>query len=406
MFRRFLVISLFLIAFAAGVGWYASRQQSTTTEKTPADYEPTTREVFQAGMQAVRNGDLTTAAATWESLSHDPSAAQHAAVLRAAILVKQGDPGAALRGLSPVSPEDKLWVPAGLVRTEALYRLQDLAGAERIVAAIVRKHPDNADARRWLASIYYDLGANTAAMEHLRDLAKLAPGDFAPHHLLGQMYYDSESYRPAIDHLQQALSLDPPRIRRQIIATLLARSLLKTRQFEKALKIATDYESDASMLAIAGTANWALGRERLAREMLQRAEKIDSNSRDVLILQARMAMESGDVEDAVQLLKRRLANDPHDFECRYRLALCYRKQKKSALYQKEVTAMKKVKATKDELTRLTGLAIERPRDAEIRERIGKLFLQLGKPDLANVYRRAAAACRHSGNGGSPMSGRR
>lgn len=381
-----------IAALAAGGSWAAwSRYAQDNAESQTA--APADR--FQQGLAALKAGRLPEARSAVEALEDIPGFEQETAVLRGGILLNSGDFAAAQREWESVELTPEMRLTTHLIQTGVFYRRNDLARAEQFVYAALRIDSENVDARRWLAAIYYDLGADTAAEAQLQRVASLDPGDYRPHHLLGQINFDAEHYTRSTASLRAALKRNPPPAVALVIKRLLARSLIKNRAYADVLELVGDEPDDAALLAVASEAHWGQGRLDRARQLLRRAEQREPDNRLVLVLKATMAMQAGRPGDAVAPLVRQLKADPFDVECRYRLALCYRKLGRQPDYQREITRMREVQTTIEKLSKLTNQAIERPDDAEIRDRIAELFLKIGKPKLAEVYRRAAAACRQS-----------
>jgi predicted Zn-dependent protease len=150
---------------------------------------------------------------------------------------------------------------------------------------------------------------------------------------------------------------------------------------------------DPWLLALASECNWSMGREKEARPLLASAEESNPDERQVLLLKARIQMETGDPEAAIDPLRRHLQNDRHDFECRYRLALLYQRLGRSHDYERESALMLASQKLRNELNESSDRAVEEPRNAEVRERIAEICERLDKPELAAIYRTAARACR-------------
>lgn len=360
----------------------------------PAETSPGLDQEFAAGMKAVAQRDFERAHSAIEALQNGPEYRGHARVLRAALALKQDDPAAAVRELAskPVRPEIR--ITAALVLANAFYRVGDLAKAEEAARFVAQEEPDNAEGHRLLAAVYYDLGANAASIMQLREVIRLDPDDFRPHHLLGQIDFDAEHYQEAVEELRAALKRKPPHAKRLDMTLSLARAYLKTKRYSEAtLLLKRDAKINASLLALLSEALWAQGESDEAAKMLHKAARIDPDDRFVLLQRARLAIYEGRIRSALVPLKKRLAADPHDLECRHQLALCYQKLGDSKRYEAESARFKESQRIRKELSRLSDEAIRNPRDAGVRDRIAELYTKLGRPKLAKVYQRAAAACR-------------
>lgn len=393
--RRLLPLVPIVLAASTLIGWGVwTRIRSGDELASIADSSP--EEKFQYALAALKRGDGETVQSIIRMLQSEPGYEQHAGFLQAAYLVGAGRTEAGLSALAAIPPSEDLRSLVQIWMTKALYRLHRLSEAEAVVRRLLDREPDNAEAHRWLASIYWDLGANGAAAPELRHVIRLDSKDSRPWHLLGIISFDAENYTEAIGQFRNALSRNPPPQKRLDIVRRLARCLVKTRRYREALKLdAEEGLSDATMLALAGEAHWALGRPKKTRELLNRAGVIEPENRFVLMLDAQLEMQSGDPGKAVPLLKKQLQRDPHDFEARYRLAMCYRKLKKTAHYKEAITRAESSQALRKQLSELSNLAVRQPRNAKVREQLEDVCRQLGKTKLAETYRRAAEACRRA-----------
>jgi predicted Zn-dependent protease len=111
-----------------------------------------------------------------------------------------------------------------------------------------------------------------------------------------------------------------------------------------------------------------------------------------LRLRARLYLAVPEPQAAAALLERVLVIDPHDYARHYQLAQAY-----ESLQRGEDAAEQRrlAQQTKDALVEVTNLVKEagdKPWDGSVRARLAELCQQLGKPELAVRWRRAAEAC--------------
>lgn len=352
-------------------------------------------EHFRQGLSALERGDMEMLGAAIEALQHAPEFQPHVRVLRGGRMLREGNPSGALQLLFAHRPEGEIRAPALLLAVECFYRQGQLAEAEAVVRQLIQEQPRSANAHRWLAVIHYDLGATNAAIKELAFVMTLVPDDYRPRHLLGVIYSDFEKYAEAAKHYRKALECDPPSPQRQEIIRNLAQALVKVRQYDEALEVLRGVPEDAVLLALESECHWGLARLDRARQSLERARKLDAVERLVLLLTARIELETGNPAAAIAALKRHLERDPHDFEGRYRLALAYRQLGRLKEYEIEIARMQQSQRLRRQLSELSDLAVDRPRDADIRDQIAAVCETLGKDKLAAVYRRAANSCRRA-----------
>ena len=381
---RLLIGAVPLAAAVLGLVWYLLWSGSVTSA-----------ERFRLALAALDQGDLDQVASAATLLEGDPEYAAHVRLLDAAVLLRSGQPERSLGELTSLPLQEELRLPGLLLMGESLYRLGRLAEAEVVFRQLVREHPQHPDSHRWLGAIYFDLGANTAAIAELKRVAELDPGDYAPHRLIGLMHLDFEQNVEAIEHYRRALDLNPPVSVRQQILRELAKSLIAEREYSEALQTLEDAGGDSVVFALAAECYWSLGRQQEAREALRQAAALDPEERVAALLESRILMEGGQPSAAVHALERVLRRNPQDAECRYHLALAYRQLGDDERHAAEMARWQELADLHQKLTELNIKAIEQPRNAAIRDQIADLCLALGKVKLAEMWRAAARACRQA-----------
>lgn len=347
---------------------------------------------FASGRQALARGDFSDVKQCIQSLESFGSESR-AHLLRGFLQARTGNPQAALKSLSLSDGDQALLEPQLLLEGECLYRLGQLAEAERKFRMLAFRAPDSADVHRWLGAIYYDVGALEAAIAHLQLVAQLDPIDFSPHHLLGQIYFDFEKDTEAIDHLRKGLRLPAHADRHLAMQRLLIRSLMRHRKYAEALEVLTDLQADGWTLAMQADALSSLGRKQEAQAKLAEAKTLNPEERLILSVESRFHLDAGEIEQAVPLLERLLELDPNDAESRYQLALAYKRLERTEQSESEMKIYEETKEAIHTLAELNRKAMVEPKNAELRDEIADLCERLGKKEMTVVWRQAAAAIR-------------
>src|SRR5207245_527041 len=83
--------------------------------------------------------------------------------------------------------------------------------AEPFLRYVVSVRPETIDARRGLATIYYDRGAMSKALAHLEKWVELDGGDGQARRFMGVIYKDMGANAPAAEHYRAALGPPSPR---------------------------------------------------------------------------------------------------------------------------------------------------------------------------------------------------
>jgi Flp pilus assembly protein TadD len=85
----------------------------------------------------------------------------------------------------------------------------DAVHSEAMVAVIVNRRPDFADARLRLAEMLFARGDAAAAEPHLRSVLELNPGNAQAHHALGLLLDAASRADEARQHFAKAAELEP-----------------------------------------------------------------------------------------------------------------------------------------------------------------------------------------------------
>lgn len=285
---------------------------------------------------------------------------------------------------------------ASLIYGLGFYSLGKLAEAERFLIYVARVRPDDVEARRGLAAIYYDLGAMDRATHHVERWAELAPGDGQPHRFLGVIYASQAADAEAVRHYREALARDLPPRAREEAAVELAGLLVKQTQFAEALALldATSFPAGRAPPAatdLRAECLYDLGRQSEAAAVLDSAPADRPASPRALRVRALLHADAGAPEKAVPLLEEALRADAHDTACRHQLALAYDRLNRPADAAEQRQQFERSQGLLKELSDLSQEATARPRDAAVRRRLADVCRRLDRPALAEMWQRAADA---------------
>src|SRR5262249_2147363 len=145
-------------------------------------------------------------------------------------------------------------------------------------------------------------------------------------------------------------------------------------------------------LARRGECLGGLQRRDEARRLMDQALKDHPDSAELLRTRAKLHLEADELEPAAALLARALERDRHDYPTRYLLAQTLEGLGRRAEAAEQRRVAEQTRRDLEELSRLNQEVSAKPWDAALRRRIADLCDQVGKPDLAVMWRRAAATC--------------
>jgi tetratricopeptide (TPR) repeat protein len=274
---------------------------------------------------------------------------------------------------------------------EALCRGRQFRDADRILTTAGQLDPSYTDTHRWLAALYYDIGAMEHAREQLEIVAEQAPGDPRPKRLLGEIHRDFEKYDLAVDAYRESLRRDPNQPKREELLVDLAECLLKLRRFEEAREVLRECPRSARSLTLEAETFYEAGENGPAKKPLEEALALDSSYLGAMRLKARMALDANGPTLAAQILRRAVELHPKDHLAHYYLVQAYRRLGERQLAEKHLQVSRDLRALFQKFADLNQKAIKSPADAEIRYQLGVLAGQLDKRELARSWLEHALA---------------
>lgn len=346
---------------------------------------------FKAALAAVDRGDFELARRYARELKASQPASPRAKFLRGALLLERGFCFPALDELGKAKEEAGLETAALTLMGEAWYRLGRHVEAQAALKQVLKEEPNSVEAHRWLAASYYDLGVISNAVIHLQRTAELDPADPRPHRLLGLMHKDFERYEDAIPFYEESLRRKGDQPDDAEIRLELAICQARTRRYRDALATLAKSDELPDVNVLRAECYHALGQTDASKAALARALEVDGNNLDGLLLQGTLFLEEGDARAAIKALGLAIQRYPKDYAAHYRLAQAYGKAGEQELSTAEQEAAEKIRVIRHEFAQLHKAAWEYPDNIPVRLRLASLAQQLGRPDLTEVWLRAAAA---------------
>jgi tetratricopeptide (TPR) repeat protein len=385
LFRALVIATLGALAGGA-VWWYQTTR-------------PTHR--LRQGQEALRRGRPDIADRLAERLEAD-GYSDHAHLLRGELLLREHQFARANLEFNRIQDRGDLFIEASTICGLGLLSLKRPFEAEKWLQCVVSARRDHLDAHRGLAAIYFDQGALTLAVRHARECARLEPQKGYPFWLMGVIFKDLGQYASAREAFQQALERELSDEQRGDVKKGLAEVLVHLKEYARALTILEEcppaVRDTPKMLACRAECLWGLDQGTEAKALLDRALQEHPQSPEVLRLRAKLYLNENQPDHAAALLERALRVDRHDHLSRYELVQAYQMlgRRGEAAEQQRL-----FQQTQDYLAQLTSLnqqIAEHPWDAAVRTRLAEICDKLDKPDLAAMWRQAAAADLSAGRG--------
>ncbi|HUQ70519.1 MAG TPA: tetratricopeptide repeat protein [Planctomycetaceae bacterium] len=315
----------------------------------------------------------------------------HGRLLAGLLHVRGGRYVNALYELQFSARDDTTAVEALTVASECYYRLGQLSEAAKTARTAIARDPEALDARRWLASTYYDLGAMDHAVPQLEWISEKATDDARPEFLLGLINKDNERFGDAIIHYRESLRRDPRQVHREQLLSELAESLVKLSRFDEALEVLRESSQTAPTLTMAADCHQNLGRTDKAQELLRSARELDPTYAPACLQEGVLLLLLGRAGDALVALEEAVRLAPQNSQAHFYLSQAYGRTGEDAKSAEQLRLMQEIRAVEREFSELHSLAAQNPEDADVRYRIGVLARKLGKAELSRMWFHAALA---------------
>lgn len=349
------------------------------------------RKVLSAAMTAIDDRDPDQLQGAINLLKEHKDLGYELTLFRGARSLFLGRPDLALAEFARVSPGGSHRILLLTLTGEALYRQGDLSTAESCLQQAVAEAPDTANAHRWLATVYYDLGAMDRALLHLQEVSRIVPDDYRPHHMRGVIYKEFGENASAVKSFETAARLVRLPSERTNVLVALASVRMTSKEFHAAMLALKKCEVTAEVLSMQAECLWNQGDPLAASETLMRAESVGAVPIPGRRLRSRMLIEDGKPKEATEILIHILSSDASDDEAEYLLATAYKLVGDHSNYTLHLERSESLKGLKVELTALSQTAMENPEDSAVREQLATICDKLGMSHMAEIWRTAAVA---------------
>jgi tetratricopeptide (TPR) repeat protein len=346
------------------------------------------RETFQLALEAYDRKEMSKVAEILENLPDEPEYDAHRHLLQGMLLLASNKFEKALETLAFANQHPETRARAFALAGEIFYKAGNFRVAEEVLREAIKADSQQADAHRWLAVTYYDIGAMNDAITHLGIVAELDPADARPLRLSGLILKDFERYSDAVAAYEESLRRNPAQ---KDVLTELVHCLVKLREFERALEVFRDCDPTPTALTLAAECAYSLDNKEAARKYLAQALKSPPLPLETFQLQATIALDSNEVQRAEGILEQAVAQYPKDFGLRFKLAQAYRRLGKAEQADEQLKQSEELRELRRRFSDLHDQAIQAPMDAEVRYDLGVVARELEMMELSDSWFRASYA---------------
>ncbi|RUL87575.1 tetratricopeptide repeat protein [Tautonia sociabilis] len=337
-------------------------------------------------------------AAAWLAVPEaDPRTEDRALLLRARVALMRGRPGDAIGPLDRIPEGGPLGAEVAFLKGEVLRATGNLPDAIAWFRRSLRRRPDDPDCLRSLAAASYDLGDLETVLQALQDLTRVLPGDSAAWRTLGLVRMElpdagEQAMIEAVSAYRTSLGIDPhqPAVRLEL-ADLLARQGAYSEALDQ-LDACRGRVPEADRLALLARISWERGDRSATASILDEARSHRLEHPELFALAGLLAQAEGRNDEAEGWFDLAVASAPFDFRRYVQRATFLRTLGRLDEADRDARRADELKQALLAMSSLNAEAAARPLDPDVRCRLGLLCEQLGKPQLAASWYRAALSC--------------
>jgi tetratricopeptide (TPR) repeat protein len=350
-------------------------------------------ERHMARAEAALRDDDPDAAMEWLAVPEGaPATRERAHLLRARIAVERGNLAEAVRALDQVNADGPRAADYAFWRGRTLYAARQPLLAMTSFIAASKRRPDDADTHRWLATAAYDLGNRRAAVSALEAVTRLEPKDPRAWRTLGLIFKESVEYERARSAFETALAIDGsrPEVRLELGETLI--KLGDVAGVERELAACRGRVPEARFAALLADCCRIRGDVAGLRDAVEAGLAAAPGHPSLLVHRAQIDLADGHPAEALAWLDRAVTADPYQPEAVYLRGVVLGRLGRTEEARRDLARADRLNKGLAEMSTLNERAEHAPHDADVRWRLGRLCVDLGKLELAASWYRAALAC--------------
>jgi tetratricopeptide (TPR) repeat protein len=342
--------------------------------------------------RAVRDGDPFEALSWLTVPESSPGTRERALLLRARIAVERGELAESVRALDQVDPAGPNAFDYAFWRGRTLYAAKQPLLAITWLVAARNCRPGHADSHRWLAAAAYDQGNRATAVSAIEAVTRLEPDDGRAWRTLGMMFKEDVQYEQARAAFERSLAIDG------------SQAAIRLELGEVLVKLGDVAGAERELSACRGRVPEARHAELMAdcartrgdlagfRAAVESGLAAAPDHPGLLLQRAQIDVELGHPVDALVHLDRAASADPYRPETIYQRGRLLHQLGRTEEARRQLARADELTKGLAEMSDLNRQAERAPHDAEVRYRLGRLCVELGKPELGASWYRAALAC--------------
>jgi tetratricopeptide (TPR) repeat protein len=342
--------------------------------------------------EALRDGEPSEALQWLAVPEATPATRDRALLLRARLAVERGGLSEAIRALDRVNPDGPSAAEFAFWKGRTLYEARQPLLATGWFRKALERRPGYLDSYRWLAAAAYDLGDRGTAVSALEAVTRHDPKDARAWNTLGMIFKENVEYEQARAAFEKTLTLDraQPEVRLELAETLL--KLGDVAGSERELAACRGRVAEGRRAELLGEGFRLRNDPDAYRATVDAGLAAAPDHPGLLAHKAQIDLADGHPDEALRWLDRAVAADPYRSQTAYQRGVVLRLLGRAEDAQRDFDRATVLNKGVAEMSALNLKAEQDPHNADVRYRLGRLCTDLGKPELAASWYRAALAC--------------
>lgn len=279
-----------------------------------------------------------------------------------------------------------------LLISKLLFRTRRIGPADQIVEVILGRKESRVESLQIAISIRLELGRDADVMRHTEEWVRLEPLNPQPYRVQSTVHRNHGRWDNFIISAENAVRLTKPvdwvlQVELADGYTQLGRTSDARREFDQIQEARPDLIPQAPIMH----ARLLLleGQHQKSEEVIQKFLKSDPDDTEALLMLGKLQFARGQFDAAITTFERIQAVDPADEQAYYQLGQTHARAGRPELAAEYLEQHKKLLDAKVKLYGLEQQAAREPLNATVRELLAKSYAEIGLPEMAAFWSRAA-----------------
>lgn len=281
-----------------------------------------------------------------------------------------------------------------LLIAELLFHTDRLGPAEQLVGVALDRGESRVATLRLAVEIRLELGSDAQVMQHTEEWARLEPHNPKPYRIQATVHRNHGRWDNFIVAAEKAVELTTPTdwvLQVELLDgyTHLGRADDARRELNRVRK------ARPGLIKLAPMVHARLllqeGDHESAEEIIDRCLIEYPDDSEAMLIKGKLLVSQGDYSQGIGMLKKVRDVDPADEQAYYQLGQAYARSGDTDQGRKYLEQHRRLLDAKIELYALEQQAAREPQNVQVRQELAAAYIDIGLPQLAEFWTRAARA---------------